>query len=153
MNSEPHFISIMSASLTPTVAFFGIYIAFRQWKTNQNKLKYDLFDRRFSVYDAARNLIASILTFGKVKDEDLIKFLSGTREAKWLLDSDVADYLEKILYHKALELQLIETNMTDIGVEVERNLLIQRKTELKKWFSHQYNVLDTKFSPFLLLKH
>ena len=92
MCTEPHWTAYLSALLTPTVAVLGSLIAYRQWRLAQNKLKLDLFDRRFSVFEAARSLIASIMTSGKAKDEEVFKFLFATREAKWLLDSSVAEY-------------------------------------------------------------
>src|SRR5690606_31368900 len=90
MTADPHWTTYLAALLTPTVAILGSFIAYRQWRLAQNKLKLDLFDRRYSVYKAAHSLLASIMTSGKAKDDDLYKFLLATREAKWLLDSSVA---------------------------------------------------------------
>ena len=47
-------VPVLSALLTPTIAIITTYIAYEQWRTNRNKLKLDLFDRRFAVYDAMR---------------------------------------------------------------------------------------------------
>ena len=153
MNCNPHWTSYISALLTPIVACLGIYIAFRQWKTAQNKQKHDLFDRRFTVYDEARKFIASIMTSGRVNDEELYKFLYGTREAKWLFDLCVEDYLDKELHHKALYLQALASDLEDMSVGSVRNSNVQKQLETKQWFLKQYDVLDTKFSPFLSLKH
>ena len=54
MGSDPHWTAYLTALLTPTIAGFGIYIAIQQWLTARRKLKFDLFDRRFAVYDAVR---------------------------------------------------------------------------------------------------
>lgn len=104
MSCDPHWTNYLAALLTPTVAVLGSFIAYRQWRTAQNKLKFDLFDRRFAVYEASRDLLASVMTSGKAKDEEVFKFkfLSATREAKWLLNNEVATYLEKELYYKAI---------------------------------------------------
>ena len=107
MTCDTHWTTYLSALLTPTVAVLGSLIAYRQWRLAQNKLKLDLFDRRFSVYEAARNLLASIMTSGKAKDEEIFKFMVATREAKWVLNAQVAEYLEKQLYHKAIYLQTL----------------------------------------------
>lgn len=92
MSFEPHWTTYLSALLTPTVAVLGSVIAYRQWRLAQNKLKLDLFERRFSVYEAARNLLASIMTSGKAKDMRIFKFMVATREAKWVSDAQVAEY-------------------------------------------------------------
>ena len=56
MTPDPHWTTLLSALLTPAVAVFGIFIAYRQWRLAQEKLKLDLFDKRFEVYEAAREL-------------------------------------------------------------------------------------------------
>jgi len=149
MSYDPHWTAYLAALLTPTVAVLGSFIAYRQWRTAQNKLKHDLFERRFSVYDAARTLLASIMTSGKAKEEELFKFLSGTREAKWLLDKNIAEYL----YHKAIDLQCLASELEGLPIGDERSSNVRKQTEIKKWFLKQYEVLDEKFSPFLKLEH
>jgi len=153
MSCDPHWITYSAALLTPIIALFSAYIAYRQWRTAHNKLKLDLFKHRFSVYDAARTLLASIITSGKVKDEELFNFLSGTREAKWLLDGNIAEYLEKELYHKAIDLQCLASELEVLPDGDDRSLNIHKQAELKKWFLKQYEVLDEKFSPFLKLEY
>lgn len=107
MTCDPHWTAYLSALLTPIVAVLGSVIAYRQWRTAQNKLKHELFDRRFVVYSAATTLLASIMSSGRAKDDELFKFLSATRDAKWLYNSEIADYLEKELWRKATELQCL----------------------------------------------
>ena len=153
MAPEPHWTAYVSALLVPVVAIFGSIIAFQQWRTARNKLKLDLFDRRFAVYHAARSLLASIFSSGKAKDEEVFKFLSGTREAKWLLNDDIAKYLEKELYHKALDLQCLASELEGVPVGEERSRNVQKQSEIKTWFSQQYDVLDQKFSAYLELEH
>jgi hypothetical protein len=153
MQPEIHWTAYLSALLTPTVAVLGSFIAYRQWRLAQNKLKLDLFDRRFAVYEAARALLASIMTSGKAKDEELFKFMSATREAKWLLDTAIAKYLDEVLYHKALDLQVLASELEGVPVGDVRTKNVQAQSEIKKWFMAQYKVLDDQFSPYLQLKH
>jgi hypothetical protein len=72
---DPYWTQVLSALLTPTIAVIVAIIAYRQWKTAQNRLKLDLFDRRFAVYDAARNLLSSVMTSGEAKNDEMLKFL------------------------------------------------------------------------------
>jgi hypothetical protein len=41
----PVWISTLSALLTPAIAILGGVIAYRQWRTARDILKFDLFDR------------------------------------------------------------------------------------------------------------
>lgn len=151
--SKPHCTQVVSAFLVPIIAVFGIYIAYRQWRTAQNRLKMDLFDKRFSVYDAARKFLASVFVSGKVTDEELSKFTLGTGEAAWLLNDDIAGYFKEEIWKKALTLQVLQKVLEDLPKGEERTQKAQKKKELLKWFSDQHKVLDEKFSPFLKLRH
>ncbi len=155
--AEPHWAQILSWLSTPFVAIiaavFAGMIAYRQWKTAQDKLKLDLFDRRFAVYDTARNLLASIMNMNQLKEGELIKFLSGTRESKWLLNDEITNFFEKELWVKANKLQTLFIVLDSLPRGQERNENIEKQSELIKWFREQYSVLDQKFEPFLKLKH
>jgi hypothetical protein len=150
---DPHWTAYVTALFTPLVAILAVYIAVQQWRTAQNKLRLELFEKRFSVYDSARNFIGSILTSGKAKDDEMFKFLSGTREAKWLLNSDLAIYLEKALYHPATELQCLASELEGMPVGEARTKNVSRQAEIKKGFNAQFQELDRKFAPFLQLRH
>jgi hypothetical protein len=153
MNTDPHWTTYLAALLTPTVAILGALIAYRQWRLAQNKLKLDLFDRRLSIYEAARTLVASIMTSGKAKDEEVFKFMVATREAKWLLNDSIAQYLDKELYHNAIDLQTLAAELEGVPVGEVRTKNVRAQAEIKKWLLAQFEVLDEKFSPFLQLRH
>jgi hypothetical protein len=153
MQTEPHWTAYVSALLVPVVALVGAAIAYRQWRVASLKLKFDLFDRRFAVYEAARNLLGSILTSGHAKDEEVFKFLVGTREAKWLLNEQVANYLEKELYFKVIDLQTNQAELQGLPAGEERAALVRRQAEAKKWLMAQHEQLTTLFNPFLQLSH
>lgn len=153
MTCDPHWTTYLSALLVPTVAVLGSIIAYRQWRTAQNKLKLDLFEKRFAVYDSARHLVSSITTHGIVINEEIYKFIAYTREAKWLLNTDIAMYLDEELYRKALHLQALDSQLAGLPVGEARSANVHTQTELKNWILQQYNVLDEKFSPFLRLEH
>ncbi len=153
MNAAPHWTAYLAALLVPIVAILGAFIAYRQWRLAQNKLKLDLFDRRFKVYEAARELLASIMTSGEAKDDEVFTFMAATREAKWLLGPEVAEYLTKQLYHKAIDLQRLQAELEGVGVGEMRTKNVHEQAAIKKWFMAQYDVLDSHFAPFLQLRH
>jgi len=153
MTTDPHWTAYLSALLTPVIAFLGSLIAYRQWRLAQNKLKFDLFERRSSVYEAARALMASIMTSGKAKDEELFKFMVGTSEAKWLFDGSVVEYLDKEIYSNAVDLMTLSAELEGVPVGDIRTKNVLRQAELKKWFNAQFKVLNEIFLPYLQLRH
>ena len=153
MNPDPHWTAYLSALLAPVVAVLGSFIAYRQWRLAQSKLKLDLFDRRLKVYEAATGLISSIMTSGKTKDDETFKYMVSTREAKWLLSQEIAVYLDKQLYHKAIDLQTLAAELEGVPIGEVRTKNVHAQADIKKWLMAQYPVLDAQFGPFLHLRH
>jgi hypothetical protein len=63
---SPAWVAISSALLTPLIAIIVVLIAYRQWKTAHNRLKLDLFDKRLAIHSAARDLIATVTSYGEI---------------------------------------------------------------------------------------
>ncbi len=153
MCPQPLWIAVLAALLAPTIAVFGAWIAYQQWRLGQNKLKLDLFDRRFVVYEGARSLLRTIFTSGRVKDEDLFAFLDATSTAKWLFNSEVDNYLRKTLYHQAVKLAQLHAELEGVGIGEERTRNVHEQREVKEWFLAQQGILEAHFSEFLRLAH
>jgi hypothetical protein len=72
---RPHWVEIVSRPSTPIVATVAATIAgligYRQWRTAQNKLKLDLFERRLAVHTAAMRFLSHIMTEANVGDREL----------------------------------------------------------------------------------
>jgi len=155
--SEPHWAQLLSWLSTPLVAvvaaIFAGMIAYRQWRTAQNRLKLDLFDRRFVVYETVLNLLISIMNNEQLKQGELSKFSLGTRQAKWLFNDEIADYFQNQLYAKANKFQTLYVILDSLPIGEERNENVRKQSELKKWFREQLIILDQKFAPFLKFKH
>jgi hypothetical protein len=134
-------IDILQALLTPTIAFIAVGIAFAQWWTAHKRLKLDLFNRRWAVYVALRELLAEITARGKVSVEADQKFWNGVRGAKWLFDDAIDDYLTKVLWKKIAALNALNT---DGGAS--------EKQEIKTWFSAQYTAIDSMLDKFLRIE-
>jgi hypothetical protein len=151
--TNPHWTTYLAALLMPTIAVFGAIIAYRQWRTAQNKLKFDLFERRLAVYETVKGYISSVMATGRTAQEKEFEFLSDIRGAKWLFDEDIVHYLEKDMWQKICALSCVQSELEDMPSGEERSRKIQVKGALVSWFAGQLEILDTKFSPFLLLRH
>ncbi len=149
----PHWTSFVTALLVPTIALFGAFIAYQQWRTAREKLKLDLFDKRFAVYDTARNFIGNIVTQGKVTDEQFFVFLNGTIEAKWLFGNGIANYLKNNLYDPARELQGIQFELSAQTADKDQQSNLKRMFEIIKAFGDELNGIEQLFDEFLQLKN
>jgi len=144
---------MLAALLTPTIAVAGVYFARQQWKTNRNKLKLELFERRYAFYEAAMNHIGTILTSGVATSTRNLDFLVKTRGAQFIVGKEIADYFDKELYIKASLLESLESELKGLAAGPERTENVRQQRELKDWLQEQHKVLDSLFSGMLKLEH
>lgn len=78
------------------IAGIVAYIAFMQFKTNRDRLRLELYNRRFSVYEGLKELLNKIIICFDVTDDDLREFRIKTNEAAFLFDKDIVEYLKEI---------------------------------------------------------
>jgi hypothetical protein len=151
--NTPHWTAYLSALLTPVIALFAVYVAAAQWQTARNKLRFDLFEKRFAVYDAARSFLGSIMTSGTVKNEALGEYLQGIHAAKWIVGPDVDDYLDREIYLPAIQLQCLDAELEGVPVGPVRTENVKKQTEIKRHLNNQFENLDVWFRAYLQLKH
>lgn len=150
---EPHWTAYFQALLTPIVAVFAGYVAVEQWTTARNKLRYDLFEKRFAIYEGARHFIGSIAGSGKVSHEDMFKYLSATNAANWIVGPEVKNYLERELYKPAVELQCLHAELEGMLLGEARTKNIKRQTEITIHLNAQFEQMDRWFNSYLQLAH
>ena len=150
---EPHWTAYISALLVPLVELFASYIAYQQWRTAQNKLKLELFEKRLKIYNSATTFISSLMTSGKATNKELHELIVGTKEAKWLLSPEVAKYLDEELYSKGVDLQCLSSELEGEPASDRRTKNIHEQRDIKLWLNAQYKALDKKFSRYLQLSH
>src|SRR6516165_2867269 len=81
MNELPYWVQYVQA-LGPTVvaviaALIAGYIAWRQWRTAHgqwrtahDKLSFDLYEKRFAVYEATESFLTTAIVVGRITEED-----------------------------------------------------------------------------------
>ena len=90
------YIATMLSIATFCLSVAVVCVAWAQWRVARNKLRLDLFDRRYKVYEATRTFLhLSIAEHSKI-DWHLSNFKNATAHAEFLFGSDVVNYLGKI---------------------------------------------------------
>jgi len=149
----PLWVVVLSALLTPTIAVLASVIAYRQWRTAQNKLKFDLFDRRLKVYEALTSVLGRVLTHGGTTNEDQGAYLEGIQNAKWLFGEEIREYLQNTVWRAIVDLELLESMTNGMTPEPERSARIAKQAELRNWFADQYKHAESLFSKYMSLGH
>lgn len=146
-------ITTATAITTAAVAILVAVITWRQWATNRARLRHELFDRRYAVYEKIAGFIAEILTSGSVPQGEPEGFSRRTKTAYFVFayDNDVKNLITEIC-RKAAELHALEATLENLtGDKRKRNVDAQQA--VKDWFQQTLGSLETKFEKYLKLIH
>jgi hypothetical protein len=138
--------------LTGTIGCVTVYIAWQQTGIARNKLRLDLFERRFAAFEAARKLVSIAVRKGDVPDEARQEFLVATKGVEFLCDQTLQDYCDT-LAKEALSVrsgkQLVDS---DLPVGDQRTKSAVALGERIKWFNDQVDEIPKRFAPFLKIR-
>ena len=128
------------------------FVAWQQWKVAQNKLRLDLFDRRYKIYEAAERFVTDITSSGKFSHGKYLKFCAETTGVGFLLGHEVDVYLMEVRRH-AVSLRTIQQSYQGLSVGDDRSRLVDMETEHFLWFGEQVFDLPDVFRPYLGFSH
>lgn len=148
---DKDWIDLLGALTTPVIAAIGIFIAYQQRSVNKNRLKHELFDKRYEVYENIGEFISEILTSGRVREGADFEFLRDTKAVYLLFDNDIKQFTDEI-YNKSVYLHSYEAELKSLTGD-ERNEAIRKESEIKKWYSEQLSTMENKFIKYLKLEH
>lgn len=133
--------------MTILLAAFVAWVAYQQYSLGREKFKLDLFEKRFAVFAATRQLLILILRDANISLEQFFEFRASVEEASFLFDSDITAYLDSI-GEKALRLRTLTEMMKPLPVGVQRSDP-QEIVEMLKWLTDQLPELKVRFGPYL----
>jgi len=126
------------------------YVAWQQWKTARDKLKFDRYEKRFRIYNETTEFISSVVS-GVVGPQQVVKFDIARNEAYFLFagDTELMRFLDG-LRQKAQELASWKEQAKEIhqvGSEPS-----EQRDALVKWFFDQPDVARARFAAHLSLR-
>jgi len=150
-NEQATWLQYLAALLTPLVAALGIWIAFNQWKTARMKLKLDLFDKRVVVYEAVELAVRKAVIGDIFTEETLSDYVKGTAGTRWLFDEKMKRFTFE-LFELFCQLLSIDDMPKDAPPEIQ-SVFVSKESEAIEKITAHWEVLDSKFAPFLSLGH
>lgn len=84
---------IIAAGTAAFVATIGYF----QWRTAQQKVVLELFDRRYAIYLDIRAAVACVTGSGAADLETEIKVAEALEKARFFFETDVIEYLERFV--------------------------------------------------------
>jgi len=147
----PEWVQWLQALSVPTIAAVGLLLAWQQVAIARTKLRHELFDRRFKVFEASRTFLARVMRNGKMSIADFGDYTAGVIDAQFLLSEGVQAYLFEIR-RRAAAMQALKETLEPLPAGAEKIKLAEKAGEEFKWLVAQLDVLPEKFKPFLTLE-
>lgn len=145
-------INLFKALLTPLIAIVATYIAWQQWKTNQQKINLERYDRRLRVYEEVTKILSIILRDANATMEDLLRFRTSVSEADFLFGPEIPKYIDEI-YKRGLNLGRWNAEYRDYTQKIpegyDHNKVVAEKHKELKWLSEQFEPAKEKFKKYL----
>jgi hypothetical protein len=145
-------VDLFGKLMVPLIAAIALYIAYQQWLTNSQKLKLDLFERRYLIYKNVMNIIRDVTSKANANYEHLSEFHNVTEGAEFLFGSDVNSYLEGLrlnLIKSAFLTQRYNSHVSDKHPKENIQQINDETHLLRLWFDDQFSKCQKKFSKYL----
>ena len=147
----PAWLQYLQACAVVLIPLIGIWIALQQVQIARMKLRFDLYEKRFAVFEAARKLVIEAITHGDISTSALSAYSLRIADAVFLFDDELSNYLRQ-LFHHANNLSVLKRAIEPSPVgSSQREDLVRRAGEETVWFNNQVNELVLQFKPFLKL--
>lgn len=95
-------------------------------ETARNKLRLDLFEKRFAVFESANLVISKVRRKGRLDAEDRDIYWNQIQTATWLFDKEVVHLLSNEIFGAIYDLVEVTENIEEEADPVEKKKLNQR---------------------------
>ena len=120
----------------------------REIYADTEKRKLDLFEKRFLVFDAIREILKQVLSEDKLPMKDLYQFRFKVADAEFLFNSDINDFIRQL--EKELASFHIVSQRINRNVDFDGNLS-DESIELSTLFISKIESLHDLFTPYMKL--
>jgi hypothetical protein len=130
------------------VSIVVVVVQYAQWRTANQKVVIDLYDRRLKVYQQLHDAIVPVVRHGEVSGAAFNEFMIGQVDATFLFGEDVQDYLKSL--HKCFAWLLSMTNEV-IDNSPKRAEMIDTKSKHIAEIIAFYETAPRLFAPYMKL--
>ena len=133
--------------LSVVIGAVAVYIAWQQWKTARQKLRLDLFDRRYAFYESLKQMIDEAQSNKRDLLATLGKYLTRRTTAQFLLHDDAIDKYVSRLFEQLDELYKLRYEKHAAAAPARDD--DAKITEIEAWLGSQSEVIVGLFRPHL----
>jgi hypothetical protein len=140
-----YLIESVKIALTAVIGYYAYRISRGQHRVAQHKLRLDLYERRYKIFDAVEDFWWEVVQQSSMYTEaNLSDFYKKTAETRFLFGPEVFDYLaafrDRVVTERQLQLARDET---------ERITLSEKSLQNNLWVEKQRAEIIRLFIPYL----
>lgn len=135
-------------AMTLFLAAATVAVGVQQYEVSRNKLKLDLFEKRFVVFSALRKFLSGVFSRGAVDKEELETYRIAILEARFLFEQYTDDYLWEI-HNKAQDLSAKDIRMKSLPMGPDKDKLVDTWGQEYSWLTNQLKEIGAHFSPYM----
>jgi hypothetical protein len=147
--SLPYWMLVLQALAVPAIGLLAAVIGYFQWKTAQQKVLLDLFDRRMATYTALREIVAKVrASSSAATPENSFKFLEALDRAEFLFGAEVIEHLHEI--REAIhDIDDTITERKDLQPSPELNANVARERAAREVVGSFYTSFQPLVRPYI----
>ena len=151
MSPEVVLASVQVVSVT-AIGVYAAWIARQQLEINRYRVKLDLYNRRWEVYESFTQYVGVALKDLNPMSHDTLAFARATQQAEFLFGIDIKEYRNAMIRH-GLDLNKWHEMYRDTGQEqppsYDHNEVVQGERDETEWFAAQPDAIVKKFERYL----
>jgi len=132
------------------------YVAWQNYKinkdtfyVNKDKIRLDLFDRRYIVFEAFKNFFLAFIGPAKIESKNLSEFINLTSSADFLFGEEIVKYREEVINNSRKLKQIhYRFDRSELN-ETDRKKFAEEAEKLEEWLAHQNANLGKIFKKYL----
>ena len=130
-------LSISVAAVVACIGLLQLLTAREQARTANNRAVFDLFEKRYAVYQTMRQVVSKVTTQGRADAEMFLDAGDAAEKAKFLFGEEIVGYLDQFT-RDIIDLGSLGKEQSDLqGDDLKKNLDAQR--QIKNRFVRFYN--------------
>lgn len=121
-------------------------------QTAKSKLKLELFERRYELYELT---VRTIENLGILSEDQKVKdliFLFEVRKARWIFGPDVQDFLQEVVWPAMTNFRLAQTELEHATEPEERHAAALKLTNQRMRLLELSGKATELFSPYIQLE-
>ncbi len=146
------YVEALNAFATTIIAALVALITWKQWVTDRSRLRHELFERRYDIYERIAGFLSEVAISGRVGPNREFEFLRETKRAYFVFggDNHIAALISNV-YKAAVSLHALQAEEPDSRDEERTNNLKQQR-EIKDFLNKTQADMEAVFGKYLRLK-